>query len=73
MPSKRWRTTASESSAGKSNTGPLRRTGNWRKQAVPEATLTATSKARKLLQHLGSPRPRGSPTRRGKLLQRPEL
>ena len=55
MPSKRWRTMASESSAGNSNTGPLRRTGNWRKQAVPEATLTATSKARKLLQHLGSP------------------
>ena len=30
MPSRRWRTTGSESSAGKSNTGPLRRTGNWR-------------------------------------------
>ena len=35
MPSRRWRTTASESSAGKSSTGPLRRTGNWRKQAAP--------------------------------------
>ena len=34
---------------------PVRRTGNCRRQAVPEATLTATSRARKLLQHLGSP------------------
>ena len=33
----------------------MRRTGNWRRQAAPEATLTAMSRARKLLQHLGSP------------------
>ena len=39
MPSNRWRTTAEGSSAGKSNTGPLRRTGNCRRQAAPEATL----------------------------------
>lgn len=56
MPSRRWRTTASESSAGKSSTLPVRQTGNCRKQAAPEAPLTATSRARKLLQHLGSPR-----------------
>src|ERR1700759_3905646 len=55
IPSKRWRTTARESSAGKSSTGPARRTAKRRRQGVPEATLTARSKARKLLQHLGSP------------------
>ena len=55
MPSNRWRTTARESSAGKSKTGPCRRTGNWRRQWAPEAMLKAMSKARKLLQHLGSP------------------
>jgi len=35
IPSSRWRTTASESSAGKRSTGPERRTGNWCKQAAP--------------------------------------
>ena len=37
--------------------GPCRcrGTGKWRRQGVPEATLTAMSRARKLLQHLGSP------------------
>src|SRR6516162_6172993 len=55
IPSRRWRTTERESSAGNSRTGPAWRTGNWRRQGVPEATLTARSKARKLLQYLGSP------------------
>src|SRR6266403_645288 len=55
IPSKRRRTTARESSAGKSSTGPVRRTAKRRRQGVPEATLTARSSARKLLQHLGSP------------------
>src|SRR5271163_4458367 len=55
IPSKRRRTTARESSAGKSSTGPVRRTSKRRRQGVPEATLTARSRARKLLQHLGSP------------------
>ena len=55
IPSKRRRTTARESSAGKSSTGPVRGTAKRRRQGVPEATLTARSRARKLLQHLGSP------------------
>ena len=55
IPSKRRRTTARESSAGNRSTGPVRRTAKRRRQGVPEATLTARSRARKLLQHLGSP------------------
>src|SRR5580704_10267510 len=55
IPSKRRSTTARESSAGNSSTGPVRRTAKRRRQGVPEATLTARSRARKLLQHLGSP------------------
>jgi len=55
MPCKRRRTTANESSAGKRRTRPDWRTGCRRRQGKPEATLTARSKARKLLQHLGSP------------------
>src|SRR5881394_958358 len=41
MPSKRWRTTARESLAGKSKTGPRRRTGNGPKSGalVPRAKL----------------------------------
>src|SRR6516165_8066625 len=55
IPSRRWRTTARESSAGNSSTGPVRCTAKRRRQGAPEATLTARSRARKLLQHLGSP------------------
>src|ERR1700737_1602742 len=55
IPSKRRRTTARESSAGNSSTGPVHRTAKRRRQGVPEATLTARSRARKLLQHFGSP------------------
>src|ERR1700694_3986167 len=55
IPSKRRRTTARESSAGNRSTGPVRRTAKRRKQGAPEATLTARSRARKLLQHFGSP------------------
>jgi hypothetical protein len=34
---------------------PLSATGKWRRQGAPEATATARSRARKDLQHLGSP------------------
>src|SRR5271165_7214206 len=55
IPSKRRRTTARESSAGNRSTGPVHWTAKRRRQGAPEATLTARSRARKLLQHLGSP------------------
>src|SRR4029077_17923698 len=55
IPSKRRRTTARESSAGNRSTGPVRWTAKRRRQGVPEATLTARSNGRKLLQHLVFP------------------
>src|ERR1700751_2023244 len=55
IPSKRRRTTARESSAGNRSTGPVRWTAKRRRHGAPEATLTARSNAKKLLQHLGSP------------------
>jgi hypothetical protein len=53
VPSRRWRTTVRESSAGKSKIGPPPRTWNWRKKAGQEALLTATSKITDFLQCLG--------------------
>ena len=55
MPSKRLRTMCRASSAAYSKTRPGFGTENRRRHGVPEATATARSRARKLLQHLGSP------------------
>jgi len=45
----------SASSAAYKSTRPGCGTAKWRRHGVPEATATARSRARKLLQHLGSP------------------
>jgi hypothetical protein len=55
MPSRRPRTMCGASSAANSKTVPHCRVGKRRRHAVPAATDTARSSARKDFPHLGSP------------------